>query len=495
MILEITSGEQEVLPGPRLFNMAKIKLKIDDREIEAEAGTTVLEAAKAVGIEIPHYCYHPGLSIDGNCRMCLVEIEKIPKPVISCHTRVAEGMVVKTQTENVKKMRNSVMEFLLINHPLDCPTCDQAGECRLQDYYMQYDRIASRFAEEKVHKNKMVDLGAGVMLDQERCIACSRCVRFCNEVSKTGELVLANRGDHVTITTFPGKKLSNPYAGNVVDICPVGALTSNEFRFKKRVWFLSKTESVCTGCSRGCAIEIHFEASKVYRFIPRFNPQVNSYWMCDEGRHGFHFVNENRILKPTKNGVEISASMAISYLAGEIKNLSPASLGIVAHATLSNEVLSILKELGTSLGTQVFFSRNEPHNPLSDHFLMTKDKNPNQMGINHMGFKPLSELTQGQSLIVINGLSKKDGELVTQKKAKVIALFSANESELSKNCSLVFPIPTFAEQNGHFTNGDGLVQAFKAAFKPRGESKEIGVYLHMLLAQLEDKKPRVAFGI
>lgn len=475
--------------------MAKIKLKIDDREVETEEGTTVLEAAKAVGIEIPHYCYHPGLSIDGNCRMCLVEIDKNPKPVISCSTRVAPGMVVKTQTENVKKMRSSVMEFLLINHPLDCPTCDQAGECRLQDYYMQYDRIPSRFAEEKVHKNKMVDLGSSVMLDQERCIACSRCVRFCDEVAKTGELVLANRGDHVTITTFPGKQLSNSYAGNVVDICPVGALTSKEFRFKKRVWYLSKTESVCTGCSRGCAIEIHHAASKVYRLVPRFNPEVNGYWMCDEGRYGFHFVNEGRILKPTKNGVEISANMALSYLAGEIKNLQSASLGIVAHAMESNEVLSVLQELGVGLSAKVFFSRNEPTNPTSDDFLITKDKNPNQMGINHMGFTPLSELTEGQSLIVINGLSKKDEELVIKKKAKIIALFSANQSELSKNSSLVLPIPTFAEQNGHFTNGDGLVQAFKAAFKPKGESKEVGVYLHMLLVQLEDKRPRAAFGI
>ena len=237
--------------------MATVTLTIDGKKVEAEAGTNIIEVAKSIGVEIPHYCYHPGLRPDGNCRMCLVQMEKAPKPVIACRTGATQDMVIHASTPEVKKMRQNVMEFLLVNHPLDCPTCDQAGECRLQDYYMQYDLIASRYEEEKVHKDKMVDLGSGVMLDEERCIVCTRCVRFCQDVAKTEELYVQERGNHSMVATFPGKKMTNAYAGCTVDVCPVGALTSKDFRFKKRVWFLKETNSICTGCSRGCNTSIH----------------------------------------------------------------------------------------------------------------------------------------------------------------------------------------------------------------------------------------------
>src|SRR5205085_1397244 len=230
------------------------KFILNDQEIEAQPGQTIIQAAEDHGMEIPHYCYHPDLPIDGNCRMCLVEVEKMPKLTPACTTVVSEGMVVRSANERVKTAVRGVLEFLLINHPVDCPVCDQAGECRLQDYYMVYGLHTSEIAPSlKVRKSKAVDLGP-VMLDQERCVECSRCVRFFETVTKTGELQFFGRGDHVRIGTINNERLNNPYSGNVAEICPVGALTDHDFRFKARVWFLHSTDSVCGGCSTGCNV-------------------------------------------------------------------------------------------------------------------------------------------------------------------------------------------------------------------------------------------------
>lgn len=459
--------------------MSDITFTIDDQKVAVLQGTTVIQAAKKLGIEIPHYCYHPGLSIAGNCRMCLVEIEKMPKPVIACNAVATEGMVVRTQTAAIKKMRESVMEFLLINHPLDCPTCDQAGECRLQDYYMQYDVIPSRFEEKKVHKNKMVDMGSGVMLDEERCIACTRCIRFCQEVAKKDELTLAYRGDHVMITPFPGKKISNAYAGNVVDICPVGALTSKDFRYKKRVWLLKKTPSVCPGCSRGCAILIHHADQKVYRLMPRLNPEVNQYWMCDEGRLGYKFINENRIVRPH---IQVNGQIqAVSYenahekLGQLIANIPWELLAVVAHAGLTTESLKAIEYFSKNvLKTKaVYFSRNEPLNPSFDDFLITVDKNPNQAEVDKLAFKPLANLEKASGLFVFCDLSEKDLTQVTRQAIPILGSWASNESAVSKRAQVVFPIPTYAEQDGHFTNVLGFEQKTTKAFAPRGEGRSV----------------------
>ncbi len=261
-----------------------MKLTINGRELEVEPGTTVIRAAEKAGIFVPHYCYHAGLSIAGNCRMCLVEIEKMPKLAIACSTVAAEGMVVRTDSPKVKEAQDAILEFLLINHPLDCPICDQAGECRLQEFAFQFGPARSRFLEEKNHGPKSVDLGRHIVFDSERCILCSRCVRFCQEVSKTGELAISHRGDHATIETYPGMRLDNPYSGNTVDICPVGALTLKEFRFQQRVWFLKDTPSVCAGCARGCNVLSGISKGRILRLTPRENQDVNRWWMCDEGR-------------------------------------------------------------------------------------------------------------------------------------------------------------------------------------------------------------------
>lgn len=473
--------------------MSDITLTIDGKTVTVSKGTSILSAALKAGITIPHYCWHPGLKAVGNCRMCLVQVEKMPKPVAGCVQPVSEGMVVKTSTDEITKIRKSVMEFLLINHPLDCPTCDQAGECRLQDYYMSYDEVPSRFAEEKVHKEKMIDLGANVMLDQERCIACTRCIRVCQEVAGVDELTLANRGDHTVITTFPGKKLSNPYAGNTIDVCPVGALTNKDFRFKKRVWFLKRTPSICPGCSRGCNIEIHHEAKTVYRLLPRYNPEVNRYWICDEGRYGYKFINENRILKPRlleKNvGRPAGMEEALDRLAELIRELTPDEIGVVAHAQETNETLKGLYDFAKSVlkTRHLYFSRREVENPVSDKFLITADKNPNQAFVDKLGFKPLSELKEVKGLLVLNGLSPADMKRVIERKIRILACFAANENPAANGAAMVLPIPAYAEEEGHFTNVQGLTQKIVPAFEPRGEARSVREILGELTERLNQQ--------
>jgi len=289
-----------------------IKLFVNGEEVEVESGKNLIDAIGAVGIEIPHLCYHPALGADGNCRMCLVGIEDGRPPLVpACKTPAMEGMKVQLDTEQIKKIQRDVMEFELINHPIDCPVCDQAGECSLQDYYMQYDGQSSRMRVPQVTKGKKMDFGAGVVHDQERCVLCGRCVRFCRQITKTGELGIVNRTDAARVATFPGRPLDNKYALNVVDLCPVGAMTSVDFRFKQRVWFLKKDEGVCHGCAKGCSIYIDHNREKykddlIYRFRPRLNEQINGYFICDEGRLSYHKENENRLEGSRKKGREVS---------------------------------------------------------------------------------------------------------------------------------------------------------------------------------------------
>ena len=274
--------------------MDPVKIIINGQEVVTTKGKTVIQAAAEAGVAIPHYCYHPKLSIAGNCRMCMVEIEKMPKLQIACNTQVAEGMSVLTQSPKVVAVRKAVLEFLLINHPVDCPICDQAGECQLQNYYMEHDRQASRLEVGKIHDRKKTIFGPNVVFDGERCIKCTRCVRFCQEITKTNELAVINRGDHSTISLFDDAVLDNPLSANVVDICPVGALTDRDFRFKVRVWYLDKTPSICPGCSTGCNISVEAYQNKIARFKPRQNEAVNSHWICDEGRYCFHESGRRR---------------------------------------------------------------------------------------------------------------------------------------------------------------------------------------------------------
>ena len=293
----------------------KIKVKVDGREIEVPrltadwsgklTPTTMIQACELAKTDVPHYCYHPKLPVVGNCRMCLVEygmpalgpdrkpvmnadgtpkIAKSPRPVISCATPISPGMEIYTTTAGVKQMREGVLESLLINHPLDCPICDQAGECKLQEYSVDYGQSQSRFVEAKVHKPKSVDLGPRIVLDDERCILCSRCIRFSRDIAHDDALGIVNRGSFNTIATFPGMPFDNNYTLNTVDICPVGALTAKDFGFQMRVWFLKESKSLCTGCGTGCSTLIGSREGKMYRYTPRDNEAVNGPWMCDAGR-------------------------------------------------------------------------------------------------------------------------------------------------------------------------------------------------------------------
>lgn len=278
------------------------KCKINGIELEVKTGTTLIEAFKQAEESIAHYCWHPGLSVAGVCRLCMVEVEGNPRLQIACNTMVSEGMVATNQSEKVKEAVRWGLDFHLINHPLDCPICDQAGECGLQDQYMEFGKYTPEMAERKVKKHKVVSLGERVVLDTERCILCSRCVRFTSEVSKTNELGIFNRGDRAEISTFANRPLNNNYSLNTVDICPVGALTSKDFRFRQRVWYLKQGKSICTGCSTGCNVKIYYNEEGLFRIKPEYNAEVNGYWMCDKGRDAYKYVNKSARLQQTVVG-------------------------------------------------------------------------------------------------------------------------------------------------------------------------------------------------
>ena len=472
------------------------KLEIDGREVTVEDGLNLIQAAERLGIEVPHYCYHPGLSISGNCCMCLVEIEKMPKLQIACNTRVTEGMVVKTTSPKAKAAQAAVLEFLLINHPIDCPVCDQAGECKLQDYYMDYGAYRSRFPlEAKVEKRKVVDLGPQVVLDQERCILCARCTRFLDEVTKTSELGIFARGDHCYIDLFPGKKLDNPYSGNVVDVCPVGALTSKDFRFKARVWYLEKTESICTLCANGCNIDIYHRRGQMYRFRPRHNPEVNQYWMCDEGRLWYkELQRESRILRPLVRGEQdfegVSWDDALSRLATTLtgakeKHGADAIAGIVGAKATNEEAYLFSRLLTEQVGTDLVAGLSwSPADASHDDFLIKADKNPNTRGLQAMGLfnggtsaaDILVAAAKGTvkvllvfavDLVPTFGPEKLDAALSN---AEVI-VFDTDYSGTTEYADLVLPIGTAPETEGTFTNYAGRVQRVQQAFPPPGDAK------------------------
>src|SRR6201996_5748633 len=337
-----------------------LNVQVDGVWMQFPKGLNAVEVARRVGKFIPHYCYHPKLSIPGNCRMCLIEVGMpkldaqrkpvladdgkpevgwMPRPQIGCATQISEGMGIRTESPLVDECRKGVMEFLLINHPLDCPICDQAGECKLQEYSVQYGNAGSRFVEEKVKKPKRVDIGERIVLDDERCVMCSRCIRFSNEMVHDDVLGFTQRGSHTTLAVHPGKRFDNNYSLNTVDICPVGALTSKDFRFQMRVWFLKETKSICTGCATGCNTIIGSRENTVHRQTPRENEEVNSEWMCDQGRLGFHYIHgKERLIEPVAkvghSKLPTPWTEIIPRLAGELKELQPSQIAIVASGRM-----------------------------------------------------------------------------------------------------------------------------------------------------------------
>ena len=373
-----------------IFIMDPIKITIDGNEVVTTKGKTVIAAAAEAGVAIPHYCYHPKLSIAGNCRMCMVEIEKMPKLQIACNTQVAEGMSVLTQSPKVLAVRKAVMEFLLINHPVDCPICDQAGECMLQDYYMEHDRQESRQEVGKVHDRKRTIFGPNVIFDGERCIKCTRCVRFCQEITKTDELTVVNRSDHSTIALFDDAVLDNPLSANVVDICPVGALTDRDFRFKVRVWYLQKTPSVCPGCSTGCNVSVETYQNRIARFKPRINEAVNSHWLCDEGRYSFHtLASGERLTTPMirQEGGLVPTTWEVALQAVQtVLASSRSAAGILSGRNTNEEAFlfaKLMKRLSAKPALEVFYQEREL--TAVQKILMSPDRSPNFRGARDMG--------------------------------------------------------------------------------------------------------------
>ncbi|MEM0965278.1 MAG: 2Fe-2S iron-sulfur cluster-binding protein [Verrucomicrobiota bacterium] len=484
-----------------------VVVNIDGKDVEVPQGLTMIEAAEVAGKEVPHYCYHPKLSISGNCRMCLVEMgmpmkdrqtgepildengkQKIgwmPKPAIACNSKVSPGLHIKTDSELVKDCRNGVMEFLLVNHPLDCPICDQAGECRLQEFATDYGRGYSRFVEEKNVKPKRTVLGPRVMLDDERCILCSRCIRFMREVADDDVLGFTERGSYSTLTCFPGKELNSNYSLNTVDICPVGALTSRDFRFKMRVWFLKPVKSICTESSVGANTEVWHREGKIYRITPRRNDDVNDTWMTDSGRSIYKQVEaENRLTQATVQGRPVTATEAVRVAADKLQ--SSGKVAVVGSSFSSVEEQFVLKRISKNLSASVYIVR---HWGDEDGLLLSADRTPNTRGAVVTGL--ISELPEenlsglGRQIdsgavdtvlavhedLLAAGLSEEQLEKVD------LIQVATHESGTSDKAAVVIPALTVFERSGTFVNQQFRLQKFGAVVPgPTGLLSDLQIF-------------------
>ena len=476
------------------------KIFINNNEIEANSGETIIQAALRNGIDIPYFCWHPEMSIAGNCRMCLVEvgspkrnpdgsfaldennnaiINYMPKLQIACNTMVMDEMRVNTNTQKVVDARAAVMEFILINHPLDCPICDEAGQCKLQKYSEEYSTCGSRFTETKNQNPKRVAWNDKIIYDAERCISCSRCIRFTSEIMNEDVLTFVNRGDRVRISRFDDAKIQNDYSMNVIDNCPVGALTSKDFRFKARVWEMNFNDSICTVCSKGCNIKIGAKNNQVLRIEPRENMQINKHWMCDYGRLAMPSqINDQRLNQPKvriKGVLEESAKWetAISSAATLLKKSNPDEIYIIASALASNESNHLLVELAKKINVKNIGFIPRVDGNFGDKFLKQNDKSPNLAGVKALGIEPLN-----QSDLISKILSRKIKcvlvldedftyceDLVTVfPKLDSLIIFSTKENKATKFSDVVFAVTECAEYDGSFTNCDNVTQHFKSTF-------------------------------
>ncbi len=500
-----------------LFYKNMPNIYIDDKKIEAKQGETIIYAAFRNGVEIPHFCWHPELSVAGNCRMCLVEIGNpkrnpdgsvvtneqgepdiayIPKLQIACNTIVSEGLHVRTKTPKVKKAQEAVMEFLLINHPLDCPICDEAGQCKLQEYTQNYSNGLSRFDEVKNPNPKRVEWNDHIVYDAERCISCGRCIRFTRDIAKEDILTFINRGDKVRIERFNDTKVQNDYSMNVVDICPVGALTSKDFRFKARVWEMSFNDSICPGCSRGCNIKIGVRNNEILRLEPRQNNYVNHNWMCNFGRlTQYKYVNENRLkaslVKENGKHKEVDLSEAIKTTSALLKKISPNEIYFLASPNASLENNYIFKTFAKNIiksNNLAYIERKDK--TFADSFLKTEDKSPNSNGLSLLDINKLniSEILPKiksksiKALYLLDENFEMSDELIEAiKEVEILVVHAANNNELLKFADVVFSTATFAEQEGTFVNCNNRVQHFAPALITHNQKRyDIGANLSRL---------------
>ena len=494
------------------------KLTIDGQTYEAEKGKTVIQVADDLGVEIPRYCYHPDIGIEASCRMCLVEVKGAPKLMPACATPIAEGMTIRTNTERVREAVRYAMEFLLLHHPIDCPVCDQSGECWLQDYYMAHAGHDSRFPlGQKTRRRKAFDLGPLVKLDQERCILCTRCVRFTRNVTRTNEIQVFNRGHNSEIGIFEDRPLNNAYSGNVVDICPVGALTSSDFRFRVRVWFLKGTPSVCAGCSTGCNLRIDHSAravgggipgytatdGKIYRTVGRRNVDVNKSWLCDEGRLSFHALERWPRLRTAMTGGQTRAVIQLlpsihEHFESIRKAYGDSAVAALVSATHTNEALFLTKKyfegrVDFRLGREV-----ELYEQRQDDLLRRLDKHPNTRGALDLGlggeWNGLSGFLRRAETKEIRGmwisfhpqLVGEDAPEILEDLRELIAALefsvvsTTHDFGWARAASVLLPMASWAEETGTYTNYAGRLQITNRAVMPPGDAQP----LHMLMAEL-----------
>src|SRR5271170_1438139 len=521
-----TAATTEMKPAPAI---EKIKVKVDGCEIEVPKttpdpisgkpiATTMIQACTLAKTDVPHYCYHPKLPVVGNCRMCLVEfgtpamgpdrkpvmnpdgtrkIAKSPRPAIACATPISPGTEIYTTTPTVKQMREGVLEFLLINHPLDCPICDQAGECKLQEYSVDYGQATRRFVEEKVHKPKAVDLGPRIVLDDERCILCTRCIRFTKDIVGDDALGIVNRGSWNTLTAYPGKVFDNNYTLNTVDICPVGALTSKDFRFQMRVWFLKESKSVCTSCATGCNIVIGSREGRVLRYEPRENDAVNSCWMCDSGRLNYKWINRPDRLaavagsKLKGQSQEQAWPVALRDISEILRKANDGSVAIIASARQTNEELFLLKKLVARFNA---LTDSVPRSGAGDKILLSADRNPNSAGARLIGLAPAqmgsnlpkiaADIAAGniKTLIVFGEDVTRHGmgaNLLANLSALIVSDILPNKT--TELAHYLLPGCAHAEKRGSFVNGKGRVQRFMQNIQPKGNARPEWEFLRELV--------------
>jgi NADH-quinone oxidoreductase subunit G len=488
-----------------------LNVQVDGEWRQFPKGTRLIEACMKSDHFIPHYCYHPKLSSPGNCRMCLVEmgmpkmtperkpvlgadgrpeIAWSPRPAISCATEISEGMAVRTESPLAQECRRGVMEFLLINHPLDCPICDQAGECRLQEFSVEFGNGESRFIEEKVKKPKRVDIGPRIVLDDERCILCSRCIRFMQEIAHDDVLGFVNRGSHTTLTVYPGKKLDNNYSLNTVDICPVGALTSKDFRFNMRVWFLRETKTIDVNCGNGTNILIGSRENIIYRITPRENDFVNSCWMPDSHRLNFHYVNSSqRLIEPIIRGEDLPTSWPRAIrTAAEQLMAHPNATAMIASARMTNEELFLARRLARALNIELFDVLPRPQE--GDGFLISDDGNPNTSGAKLIGLATgrmpeiASSVSSGtiKSLLVLGedasecGIPEQD-----LRKLESLVVTGILPNQTTGAASVLLPSASWAEKRGSMINIKGRLQRLNQAISSPGKARDDWEILRDLL--------------
>ncbi len=465
-------------------------IKLNGKDIEVDGKDKLLKICLEKGAFVPHYCWHPGLQPAGNCRMCLVKVSNSKKLEVSCMYPVADKMEVATEGPEIDAGRKAVLEYMLINHPLDCPICDKAGECDLQDYTYKYRQGHSRFEENKEIKHTK-DLGPNIRIWGNRCIVCTRCVRFCEEVSGTGELCVINRGDRSVVDVFPGLPIDNPLSLNVVDICPVGALIDKNFMYQARVWFTKRTESVCASCSRGCNVDVTVLDNEIKRLQPRPNLDVNQYWMCDEGRLNTRYIaSDRRLLRATGAAREIAESGRKIRLAGIISTYAT-----IEEMYLFQKFMDALK--AGPIGV-LSLSRGE-RQTFPGGFVIEADKTPNRAYAEKLfGSEALASGVQNvvqeiqagvvQGILVVNGIPDfpMPAELVDAgKKAQFLAVSDLQEGPLTESAHVVIPATAWAEKDGTFMNVDGRVQRIRKAVEPPVTARNEALWLQEALVALQ----------